>query len=92
MDLVLLNPPHNVRNNHSDTNVEHDKFASADIKNSISLRSPAMKPGAHGYVSCSADQFVVWKATVTRFRSSVHGPSTPDANQGTNVLVRIGGL
>ena len=61
VDLVLTDPPYNVRREGTRHNADYDTFTPEDIAELCSLCKIAMKPGAQGIIFCSFQQFEVYR-------------------------------
>lgn len=54
VDLVLADPPYNVRKNRDNEHADHDVFTLEDIKGIAGVLEEVTKPGGHEHGFCSA--------------------------------------
>ena len=57
VDLVLTDIPYNIRRSADKPNSTYDNFSQKDMKDLCNLCNYAMKPGTHGLIFCSYQQF-----------------------------------
>lgn len=57
VDLVLSDPPYNVRRGRKDDNSVYDRLSPTDMGDVVDMCKRMMKPGAHGCLFCFAFQF-----------------------------------
>jgi len=60
VDLILMDPPYNVRRESSKKNASHDIFTNDDMEDVVNLAVDMLKPGGHGIIFCSHLQFHSW--------------------------------
>ena len=64
IDFVLTDPPYNIRRNAEKANSYYDSMTMEDIDKLTELFKFAMKPGAHGIIFCSYQQFEVYRTSL----------------------------
>lgn len=75
VQLVLSDPPYNIRSSQSRTGSHYDSFTKEDMKAFSKLISELLRPGGHAFIFCSSDQFPLWKRYLQRETIS---PETDD--------------
>lgn len=66
VNLVLIDPPYNVRRSRHDDNSEYDLLKSEDIAEVVELCARKMRPKGHDHLFCSALQFNQWHRVLSR--------------------------
>ena len=64
VQLVLTDPPYNTRREGNQENSSHDSFSDRDMEDLIEICVKVMKPGAHGVIFCSFQQFEMWRKII----------------------------
>ena len=65
--LVLIDPPYNIRRESSKNNSDHDNLFPDDMANVVKVVDQLLRPGGHGIVMCSLQQFPAWENTFNRY-------------------------
>ena len=60
VQLILTDPPYNVRRKRNDSNSSYDRLTAEDMQASIEVFDELLRPGGHGIVFCSVLQFYEW--------------------------------
>ena len=58
--LVLTDPPYNIRKDRGCANSEYDSLATDEMKEVVHIISNLLRPGGHAIVFCSIKQFSIW--------------------------------
>ena len=70
VDLLLTDPPYNIRRQGGRENSGHDKFSEEDMKNLATFAFDCLKPGGHGIIFCSFSQFEKYRSFLTDFKTN----------------------
>ena len=71
VDLLLTDPPYNVRREGNKDNSDYDIFYESDIKDLCDLCELVLKPGGHGIIFCSFQQFEVYRKILNSYKTTV---------------------
>ena len=71
VDLLLTDPPYNVRREANKGNSRYDVFYESDIMDLCDLCKHVLKPGAHGLIFCSFQQFELYREHLNRYKVTV---------------------
>lgn len=69
-DLVLCDPPYNIRRLRNKSNAAHDIFTSQDCSRMIEEIANVLKLGGHAHIFCSTEQQSVWRNAIRRHTTS----------------------
>ena len=67
VDLLLTDPPYNIRNEGGKDNANHDVFTEKDMRKLCELCKTVLKPGGHGIIFCSFAQFEKYREILNSF-------------------------
>lgn len=88
VQLILTDPPFNVRRRRGARNSEYDKLGLEDMRQVVDLTAVLLRPGGHAVIFCTAQQFAVWFKLFTMHKSDV-GSS---GSTGSTFMVDAGPL
>ena len=71
VDFVLTDPPYNIRRNADRPNSDYDSMSMQDIDSLTELCKFAMKPGAHGIIFYSYQQFEIYRRSFNNHKIEV---------------------
>ena len=71
IDFVLADPPYNIRRQADRPNSRYDSLTYQDIDSLTELCKFAMKPGAHGIIFCSYQQFEIYRKSFNNHKIEV---------------------
>ena len=71
VDLVLTDPPYNIRKEGGRENSSHDSFSEKDMKDLVDICEQVLKPGGHGIIFCSFSQFEKYRSLLTSLTEQV---------------------
>ena len=71
VDLVLTDPPYNIRKEGNRENSSHDSFSEKDMKDLVDICEQVLKPGGHGIIFCSFSQFEKYRSLLTSLTEQV---------------------
>ena len=60
VNLILTDPPYNIRSSKNKNNSDHDVITKEDMKQCVNLFAKMLVPGGHGVIFCAALQFHMW--------------------------------
>ena len=68
VQLILTDPPYNVRRESTRDNAEYDSLSLEDMRQATYLFAELLRPGGHGIVFCSMRQFSQWYDLLSNYR------------------------
>jgi len=88
--LLLLDPPYNVRRNAGRDDSDYDVFTDKDMDEAITTIDSLLRPGGHAIIFCSIQQFPIWES---KLRSHVSTESDeeirPTSRNGTFMVDKV---
>ena len=69
VQLVLTDPPYNVRRERDAENAHYDAMSKAQMKDTVELISVLLRAGGHAVVFCTVQQFAQWSRYFTEHKS-----------------------
>ena len=79
VDLVLTDIPYNIRRSAEKVNSDYDKFSQKDMKDLCNLCKYVMKPGTHGLIFCSYQQFEMLRTELNTIKIPFDDLETDDS-------------
>ena len=61
VQLILTDPPYNVRRESGTGDAEYDSLSRAEMKQVVDLVATLLRPGGHALLFCTVQQFVQWQ-------------------------------
>lgn len=71
VDLLLTDPPYNIRKEGGRTNSEYDQFTENDMEELIEFAATVLKKGGHGIIFCSFSQFPTYHKLLQKHTEKV---------------------
>jgi len=71
VQLILTDPPYNIRKDMGTTNAEHDVLTSQQMGTVVDTVDALLRQGGHAIVFCSAQQFPKWERYFARHSTAV---------------------
>lgn len=81
VELVLADPPYNVRIYVNDDHSEHNLFELIDMKQIARVLREIIRPGAHWHVFCPALQAALWYNALAFEKREKQGSSLEDSRE-----------
>ena len=70
VQLILTDPPYNIRRRQGRSNSDHDKLARKDMRKVVDTCCEMLRPGGHLVLFCAAHQFGQWEKVIEEHRAS----------------------
>ena len=86
--LVLIDPPYGIRRERGRDNSNYDTLFPDDMKNVVELIDEVLRPGGHGIIFCSAQQFPEWRHAFLEFHSR-HADRSSSGKKGTGQTFNV---
>ena len=71
VDLLLTDPPYNIRKDAGKENSDHDAFSDDDMKELAEFSRKVLKKGGHGIIFCAFSQFETYRTLLSSFNEQV---------------------
>ncbi len=86
--LVLIDPPFNIRRERSKINSAHDNLFPEDFDRTVNTIDELLRPGGHAIIFCSSQQFPEWERTFNTY-SARQSVGSSDANVGNGKTFNV---
>ena len=73
VQLIVTDPPYNIRRRHNRNNSQYDKILPESMKKLIDICAELLRPGGHLFMFCAAEQFRGWMKIIEEHRSPMSG-------------------
>ena len=83
VDLILTDPPYNIRNEKEKPNSDYDTFPDEDFLNFTEFADETLAPGGQAVIFCSFMQFSTW---VNNFRSIIETVQEQDDKDASKIV------
>ena len=87
VQLILTDPPYNIRRERGRANSEYDSLSELDMKTTVELCSKLLRPGGHLFMFCSIEQFLIWRTLLQEHKMTPSSPPTFQVTLTPIVLV-----
>lgn len=78
VDLLLTDPPYNIRRERDRENSSYDELSLKDMDDFCSVATDLLCEGAHGHIFCSYQQIMDWESRLDTASVSVNSPGGGD--------------
>ena len=81
VNLILTDPPYNVRNSRNRKNSDHDVLTEDDMADCVKMFAKMLVPGGHGLLFCANLQFPLWHNLLKNYTQEEDDESDTDSGK-----------
>ena len=86
--LILTDPPYNIRRERGMQNAEHDKLHLSDMEECVETIDNMLRPGGHAIIFCSVQQYADWEKLFANYHNRQSSRSSA-GNLGTGKTFNV---